>query len=51
MLFAITANLDYDIRDFFIGPYTQQIVNHSKIHVLSIKRMFLYKMQAIWCKK
>ncbi len=36
-LIAITANLDYDIRDFFIGPYTQQIVHHSKIPVLSIR--------------
>lgn len=36
-LIAITASLDYDIRDFFIGPYTQQIVNHAKVPVLSIR--------------
>lgn len=36
-LIAITANLDQDIRDFFVGPYTQQIVNHAKVPVLSIR--------------
>lgn len=36
-LIAITASLDHDIRDFFVGPYTQQIVNHAKIPVLSIR--------------
>lgn len=36
-LIAITANLDHDFRDFFIGPYTQQIVNHAKVPILSIR--------------
>lgn len=36
-LIAITASLDYDIRDFFVGPYAQQIVNHAKTPVLSIR--------------
>ncbi len=36
-LVAITATLDYSIRDFFIGPFTQQIVNHARIPVLSIR--------------
>ncbi len=36
-LIAITANLDQDIRDFFIGPYSQQIVNHASVPVLSIR--------------
>lgn len=36
-LIAITANIDRDIRDFFIGPYSQQIVNHAKVPVLSIR--------------
>ncbi len=36
-LIAITASLDQDIRDFFIGPYTQQIVNHATVPVLSIR--------------
>ncbi|MCC6279653.1 MAG: universal stress protein [Saprospiraceae bacterium] len=36
-LIAITATLDYGIRDFFVGPYTQQIVNHAKVPVLSIR--------------
>ncbi len=36
-LIAITATLDYGIRDFFVGPYTQQIVHHAKVPVLSIR--------------
>lgn len=36
-LIAITATLDYGIRDFFIGPYTQQIVHHAKVPILSIR--------------
>ncbi len=36
-LIAITATLDQGIRDFFIGPYTQQIVHHAKVPVLSIR--------------
>lgn len=36
-LIAITATLDFGIQEFFIGPYTQQMVNHAKIPVLSIR--------------
>lgn len=36
-LIAITATLDFGIQEFFVGPYTQQIVNHAKIPVLSIR--------------
>lgn len=36
-LIAITANLDHHIKDFFVGPYAQQIVNHARIPVLSIR--------------
>ncbi len=36
-LIVITANLDHDIRNFFMGPYAQQIVNHAKVPVLSIR--------------
>jgi len=36
-LIVITAKLDHTIKDFFIGPYAQQIVNHSKIPVLTIR--------------
>jgi len=38
-LLVITATFERDniIKNFFIGPYTQQIVNHCKIPVLSIK--------------
>lgn len=36
-LIAITATIDHDIRDFFVGPYAQQIVNHAKVPVLSIR--------------
>jgi len=37
-LIVINASLDYKWRQFFIGPYTQQVVNHSKIPVLSIRK-------------
>lgn len=36
-LIVITATLDTSIKDFFLGPYTQDIVNHSKFPVLSIR--------------
>lgn len=36
-LIVITATLDSPIQDFFLGPYTQQIVNHANFPVLSIK--------------
>ncbi len=36
-LIVINASLDYKWRQFFIGPYAQQVVNHSKLPVLSIR--------------
>jgi hypothetical protein len=36
-LIILTANLDYDLKAYFLGPFVQQIVNHSKQPVLSIK--------------
>ncbi|MBL7874445.1 MAG: universal stress protein [Cyclobacteriaceae bacterium] len=36
-LIVITATLDASIRDFFLGPYTQDIVNHAAFPVLSIR--------------
>jgi nucleotide-binding universal stress UspA family protein len=36
-LIILTANLDYDFKAFFIGPFVQQVVNHSRLPVLSIK--------------
>lgn len=36
-LIVINASLDYSWRQFFIGPYAQQVVNHSRIPVLSIR--------------
>jgi len=36
-LIIITANLDYGFKAYFLGPYSQQLVNHSKIPVLSVK--------------
>ncbi len=36
-LIVITATLDSSIRDFFLGPYTQDIVNHAAFPVLSIR--------------
>lgn len=36
-LIILTANLDIDWKSFFIGPFVQQVLNHSSIPVLSIK--------------
>lgn len=36
-LIVINASLDYKWQQFFIGPYTQQIINHAKVPVLSIR--------------
>ena len=36
-LIVITADLDAISRKYFIGPYAQQIVNHAKVPVLSIR--------------
>lgn len=36
-LIVIIANLDHEWKEFFVGPFAQQIVNHSKRPVLSIR--------------
>jgi nucleotide-binding universal stress UspA family protein len=36
-LIVITATLDSSLKDFFLGPYTQDIVNHAQYPVLSIR--------------
>ena len=36
-LIVITATLDKSLKDFFMGPYTQDIVNHAQYPVLSIR--------------
>lgn len=36
-LIVINTTLDYNWREFFIGPYAQQIVNHAQVPVLSIR--------------
>jgi nucleotide-binding universal stress UspA family protein len=36
-LIVITATLDTSLKDFFLGPYTQDIVNHAHYPVLSIR--------------
>jgi nucleotide-binding universal stress UspA family protein len=36
-LIVLSANLDYNFNAFFIGPYAQQVVNHSPLPVLTIK--------------
>jgi nucleotide-binding universal stress UspA family protein len=36
-LLILTANIDHDWRSFFIGPFVQKVINHSRIPVLSIK--------------
>lgn len=37
-LIVINATLDYKWTQFFIGPYTQQVVNHARIPVLSFRQ-------------
>jgi nucleotide-binding universal stress UspA family protein len=39
-LIILTANLDHDFKAYFIGPFVQQVVNHSRLPVLSIKPNF-----------
>jgi nucleotide-binding universal stress UspA family protein len=39
-LIVLTANLDFDWKAFFLGPFVQQVLNHSRIPVLSIKPSF-----------
>ena len=36
-LIVINASLDYKWRQFFVGPYAQQVVNHAQVPVLSIR--------------
>lgn len=36
-LIVINASLDYQWQQFFIGPYTQQVVNHATVPVLSFR--------------
>lgn len=36
-LIVITATLDTSLKDFFLGPFTQDIVNHAQFPVLSIR--------------
>ncbi len=36
-LVAINATLDYKWTQYFIGPFTQQVVNHARIPVLSYR--------------
>jgi nucleotide-binding universal stress UspA family protein len=36
-LIILTTNLDYDLKAYFVGPFAQQVVNHSRLPVLSIK--------------
>ena len=39
-LIILTANLDHNFKAFFVGPFVQQVVNHSQFPVLSIKPEF-----------
>ncbi|MFH1160854.1 MAG: universal stress protein [bacterium] len=36
-LIILSANLDYNFKAYFIGPYAQTVVNHSHLPVLTIK--------------
>ena len=39
-LIILTANLDHDFKAYFVGPFVQQVVNHSRLPVLCIKPKF-----------
>jgi nucleotide-binding universal stress UspA family protein len=39
-LIILTANLDSNFKAFFVGPFVQQVVNHSRLPVLCIKPKF-----------
>ncbi|MBN2274301.1 MAG: universal stress protein [Bacteroidales bacterium] len=36
-LIILTANLDYDFKAYFVGPFAQQVINHARLPVLSVK--------------
>jgi nucleotide-binding universal stress UspA family protein len=36
-LLILTANIDSDWKSFLVGPFVQQVINHSEVPVLSIK--------------
>jgi nucleotide-binding universal stress UspA family protein len=36
-LIILSANIDYNLKTAFVGPFAQQVVNHSHLPVLSIK--------------
>jgi nucleotide-binding universal stress UspA family protein len=36
-LMIITANLNLNIKSFFIGSYAKRVINHAKVPVLSVK--------------
>lgn len=42
-LIVVSANLDYDLKEFYLGPFAQQIVNQAKCPVLSIRQSFPVK--------
>jgi nucleotide-binding universal stress UspA family protein len=39
-LIILTTNLDHDFKAYFVGPFVQQVVNHSRLPVLCIKPKF-----------
>jgi nucleotide-binding universal stress UspA family protein len=39
-LLVLTANFENDLKTFFIGPFVQQVINRSRLPVLSIKPSF-----------
>mgnify|MGYP003737374193 CR=1 FL=1 len=44
-LIILTANIDTNWKNFFIGPFVQQVINHSNNPVLSIKPSYTSKEQ------
>ena len=39
-LIILTTNIDHDFKAYFVGPFVQQVVNHSRLPVLCIKPKF-----------
>ena len=36
-LIVLSANIDFNFKSFFVGPFAQHVVNHSHLPVLSIR--------------
>jgi nucleotide-binding universal stress UspA family protein len=44
---VLTSSADCDLKQFFIGPFEQHIVNHANVPVLSIKPKLVYPISSV----